>query len=1042
MSVADDSVTDETDDGNVSSATETQRVSVPPRRSIRPQSSTVLHPQRTTLDITDEEPEPGDLADAEEDTDMEAAEAFVGGMELDDAVDDDAALDRQILADVVAEMETEDLVFRTRDNGGPPRPGTGPSSTNVTPSKRRRAKDGPEEDDWEVNVGRTPRALTAQQVNPLMFNFATRQANAVQVDWESQSSARQAGEGPNARQTIPVGHEVESSMPVLDAEGELGLVPAGTSDATPSGSSATPRRTRGPLFPSRSQDRLHSDTWSRILTDALREASVPLVTDYDFVEEEEVVEGESQERLFFDAAEEIGPDLDVDGNDLLPTEVLNRRFLPHKTKTHAKTAGLSTTTAGRGHGDAGWTHGSPETHTNASSALFVRRGIADDSSDDGLSLLPPEIRVRTNVNRFRSAPVEDAEPAGVANDGSSATEDEGDDDLLPSELARVAATRDTLRPVTNLLLAGGADEELDGNELLPLEAIRQNQLSAFRPGHVAETNGEIAPPDDQQSQAHDGHFEQIAFDDVISFSLVSQSPSQVRAGQDALALDPETGMGGDHDISLEQDHVAHHVPALALNFGIDGQTRVSSSQRGATRSEQIRDVDEHGFVVANEAEDEEDRLLLQEIDQNRAARRPSTPLVDVKPFDRVIPRFQARSRTLRDSDIDLYVVDDDGSPLHADETHRIPPDYVPRLSRLHGQVAGQSTAYSRLSGKKRWTEEQALLLYRTLQKVPLDVAYPLRVVWYLHGEHGAESQRLEDFNPQHMKDKMVTMLRTRTNNRLPVEGRARMYLPRADVRRQEYDQELLEWEEERKRADRAARDELDRLEAERKAADDGSDEDAEGETDEESGEQEEDVVEPPSRSSRSLRQRRQIDADEKADIDDGEEGHGDDENGDNDNNNGGDYIHDDDDNDDGVNDDRDGIELGSEYEDPEEDHESNPRINERRTRSGGSQKSRPSTRSTRAMRTLAPAKASRVQDPNSQPKRKRGRPRKEGHQANGFTVNPPTPDEADATSQGADGQSRSSKRRQHHQGEQDVDIDSQDPASKRTVRVSPRRPCL
>jgi len=121
--------------------------------------------------------------------------------------------------------------------------------------------------------------------------------------------------------------------------------------------------------------------------------------------------------------------------------------------------------------------------------------------------------------------------------------------------------------------------------------------------------------------------------------------------------------------------------------------------------------------------------------------------------------------------------DQDGSPLEPDPEYVLPSSYRPAPSKLHGNIKGQVSIYSRQSGKRKWTTEEQMLLWRTVQKVPLEEQYPLKVAWYLHGESGVISNDLEDFNPQHMKDKMKSMVEVRCNNQRPVEGRARFWLP-------------------------------------------------------------------------------------------------------------------------------------------------------------------------------------------------------------------------------------------------------------------------
>jgi hypothetical protein len=759
---------------------------------------------------------------------------------------------------------------------------------------------------------------------------------------------------------------------------------------------------------------------------ALRKAPVPLVADFDVAEEEEAVEGGIQDRPLFDARERFKSDADNDGDELLPQEVLNRRFLLHKANSQ-RTSTINQPIA---------------TDADVPAARYE-----DEASDDGTDLLPPEIRVARDIIALGRPPLAEIPDTIDIAETDNLLADEDGNDLLPSEIAEIAKARGVAHHVPDMRAVADTDSEMDGNELLPLEVIRQNQRSASRPFGGGKATLEPVNPDDQEPQGNDLHPEQIPIDDMTN-DVIPQLSSRGQRNQVASGPKSDHGFAGDNDLFMEDAYEDQHVPALSLELGMGRTDRGMSSQRQVPSFRSPRDPDSYGFVIANEAEDEEDRLLLQEIDQNRAARQTSQ-LVDVKPFARLIPPFRAQSRRHSIPDVDLYTLDEDGGPLATDETYRIPPDHVPRQSRLHGQVAGQSSAYSRLSGKKRWTEDQALLLYRTLQKVPLDVAYPLRVVWYLHGEHGAISQRLEDFNPQHMKDKIVTILRTRTNNRLSVEGRARMYLPKEDVRRQAYDQELRDWEQERKRADRAAREELDRIEAEQKAAEKGSDEDVDEETDEE-----EDEVQPPSRSSRTTRSKRKVkrDAlgDEEEDIDDDNADNGDDDENDGDDDNDGDA--DDDGND--VQDDNDGdnIELGSEDESHTEDHEtdrdntyepqgsrSNRSGKRRVTRSHDQPASRRSRRYTRAARASQAAEQADVTHTGYQAKGKRGRSRKDIQKANDPLITRAVRSGGDEGPQGAGGTLRSSgtqrQRAKEADPEQTEDNAGQRPPSNRAMRV-------
>jgi len=145
--------------------------------------------------------------------------------------------------------------------------------------------------------------------------------------------------------------------------------------------------------------------------------------------------------------------------------------------------------------------------------------------------------------------------------------------------------------------------------------------------------------------------------------------------------------------------------------------------------------------------------------------------------EEVAPRAPERTPTRSPEPIDFFLFDEDGSRLEPDPSYRIPPYHKPLPSMLHGRKDNQIYQYTRMSGKRKWTMDEQVLLYRTIQKVPLDEPSPLRVVWYLHGEYGTLSNDLEDFNAQHMKDKMKTVVQVRYNNRRLIEGRARFWLP-------------------------------------------------------------------------------------------------------------------------------------------------------------------------------------------------------------------------------------------------------------------------
>lgn len=246
---------------------------------------------------------------------------------------------------------------------------------------------------------------------------------------------------------------------------------------------------------------------------------------------------------------------------------------------------------------------------------------------------------------------------------------------------------------------------------------------------------------------------------------------------------------------------------------------ISSRPRSSTRPSD--------FAVPTAEEEEADRRLLSHPATPR--HRQSTTTTDIKPMrdpDFLIAPGLRRQTNQRapsrapfarihsvqpaEPDLDPYLYDEDGQPLAEDEEYVLPLDYSPERSMLHGPTGRQSSSYSRISGKRKWTKPEEILLYRTVQKVPLSEEYPLRVVWYLHGEFGVLTKTLADFNPQHMKDKMRVIVSARYNKRKPVLARARFWLATGHPDKEALAEEMAEWKA-RARAERLAENERIRL---------------------------------------------------------------------------------------------------------------------------------------------------------------------------------------------------------------------------------------
>ncbi|KAK4689913.1 hypothetical protein P7C73_g208, partial [Tremellales sp. Uapishka_1] len=261
---------------------------------------------------------------------------------------------------------------------------------------------------------------------------------------------------------------------------------------------------------------------------------------------------------------------------------------------------------------------------------------------------------------------------------------------------------------------------------------------------------------------------------------------------------------------------------------------------------------DEGFADLSSDDEEDEALLRRPSARAGPSWKTATPIRSVKTSSRseivrAPRRFEAPSRVrLQIPDLlrppspppsrhraraqtpeDVYMFDSDRTPLLPDDTYLIPKAHIARRSRIHGRVGDQATCYSRKTGRvRKWTKQEDLLLYRTIQKVPLEEEYPCRVVWYLHGEYGTLSHELEQFNPQHMKDKMRTMVETRRNQGKVVEGRARYWLKRDHPLRIEFDDEMEVYKSKRFEVDE---DEIEIEQLELKKEEDELESDAEEE---------------------------------------------------------------------------------------------------------------------------------------------------------------------------------------------------------------------
>nr|ODN89251.1 hypothetical protein L204_06188 [Cryptococcus depauperatus CBS 7855] len=222
----------------------------------------------------------------------------------------------------------------------------------------------------------------------------------------------------------------------------------------------------------------------------------------------------------------------------------------------------------------------------------------------------------------------------------------------------------------------------------------------------------------------------------------------------------------------------------------------------------------------------------QEKDILRRSSRPSS-------MEPILTIANWRRRKVEDMNSpDPYLIDSDGSPLQTDPTYVLPLDYHFPVSELFGPVPGSESnpkiqwRYHRMTGPRQWSEDEALLLYRTVQKVPLFEEFPFRVVDYLYGEYGSKGDDLKWHHRQHMKDKMKSIVETRLNQGKSVTGRARAYARKDTKARQQWDKEIdLRWQTIQDEFDRRHKEckESSQLAREKKAKDKAEQERAEEE---------------------------------------------------------------------------------------------------------------------------------------------------------------------------------------------------------------------
>lgn len=138
------------------------------------------------------------------------------------------------------------------------------------------------------------------------------------------------------------------------------------------------------------------------------------------------------------------------------------------------------------------------------------------------------------------------------------------------------------------------------------------------------------------------------------------------------------------------------------------------------------------------------------------------------------------------------MVDEDGEPLFDEEGRPLKEDrrYLKAVPNRKVVMPEGMKAPARLL----WTEEDKLLLYREIQKCPIDAksAYVSAVLHRLGDwdcTEGSDVFRIA--GSMHLRDQMKGMVRLRSDRDLPVVGNARFYLPVHDPRKKEFDRERM-----------------------------------------------------------------------------------------------------------------------------------------------------------------------------------------------------------------------------------------------------------
>ncbi len=311
-------------------------------------------------------------------------------------------------------------------------------------------------------------------------------------------------------------------------------------------------------------------------------------------------------------------------------------------------------------------------------------------------------------------------------------------------------------------------------------------------------------------------------------------------------------------------------PDVRRDAGTPSGSRMTSSPASAgpssARKRKVREAITAEDEYVEVAEDEEvDELEESEVEVkprqrgfssrgNGRGNRPGRQFVRSAGSAFVSRRIDKSDRFLFDSDEVSPLHDTEGNPLCEDEDIPFSVGEA-NLNTMKAELAASQYRYKSKTKGLKWTENQQLALYRTIQKMPIwrGSAY-VNIAYHMLGEPSRRSNRdpvIAFFNQQQMKDKMKQILERRCNHQQPVLGNARFFLKLEHPLKQAYSAELEEAKSNQENGLRVAartgyrrnrQNNEDRSyggDNGRGAAEDEDEIDAEGEEEEEEGEEEE-----------------------------------------------------------------------------------------------------------------------------------------------------------------------------------------------------------